>query len=144
MNAIRSVFAALGNLAASINGMASVLDVATGRLRQQLALDYDPAVLPHNGEVIDTDDTPPAKGRKVKSWNARLRGRLARTTRQGFPPPCSFEGNVSDFVRFQRQPRRSCVRRHGLGGVPPPGRYAGHSGERTSLRTKFPHPGDRP
>jgi hypothetical protein len=67
MNDIRSVFAALGNLAASINGMASVLDVAAGRLRQQLALDYDPAILPHNGEVIDSDDTPPAKGRKAKA-----------------------------------------------------------------------------
>jgi hypothetical protein len=67
MNAIRSVFAALGNLAASINGLASVIDVATGRLRQQLALDYDPHVLPHNGEVINSDDTPPAKGRKAKA-----------------------------------------------------------------------------
>jgi hypothetical protein len=67
MNAIRSVFTALGNLAASINGLASVIDVASGHLRQQLALDYDPAVLPHNGEVIDTDDTPPAKGRKAKA-----------------------------------------------------------------------------
>jgi hypothetical protein len=45
----------------------SVLDVATGRVRQQLALDYDPAVLPHNDEVIDTDNTPPAKGRKAKA-----------------------------------------------------------------------------
>jgi hypothetical protein len=67
MNAIRSVFTALSNLAQSINGLASVLDVAAGRMRQQLALDYDPAVLPHNGEVIDGDDTPPAKGRKAKS-----------------------------------------------------------------------------
>ncbi len=36
-------------------------------LRQQLALDYDPAVLPHNGEVIDADDTPAVKGRKAKA-----------------------------------------------------------------------------
>jgi hypothetical protein len=67
MNAIRSVFAALGNLAASINGLASVLDVATGRLRQQLALDFDPSVLPHKDEVIDNDDTPSPKGRKAKA-----------------------------------------------------------------------------
>jgi hypothetical protein len=67
MNSIRSVFAALGNLAASINGLASVIDVASGRLRQQLALDYDPPILPHNGKVIDTDGTPPAKGRKAKT-----------------------------------------------------------------------------
>ena len=67
MNAIRNVFNAFTNLAASINALASVIDLATGRLRQQLALDYDPAVLPHNGEVIDGDDTPPNKGRKAKA-----------------------------------------------------------------------------
>jgi hypothetical protein len=67
MNAIRSVFTALSNLAASINGLASVLDVAAGRIRQQLALDGEPAVLPHNGEAIDGDDSSPAKGRKAKT-----------------------------------------------------------------------------
>jgi hypothetical protein len=36
-------------------------------MRQQLALDYDPAVLPQNDEVIDNDNTPPAKGRKAKA-----------------------------------------------------------------------------
>jgi hypothetical protein len=67
MNAIRSVFTALSNLAASVNALPSVIDLATGRLRQQLAQDYDPPILPHNGEVIDTDDTTPAKGRKAKA-----------------------------------------------------------------------------
>jgi hypothetical protein len=52
MNAIRNVFTALSNLAASINALAGVLDGASHRLRQQL--DYEPALpaLPH-GKVID-------------------------------------------------------------------------------------------
>ncbi|HEY7157036.1 MAG TPA: hypothetical protein VH575_23910 [Gemmataceae bacterium] len=41
MNAIRSVFAAFTNLAASVNALAGVIDVAAGRLRQHLALDGD-------------------------------------------------------------------------------------------------------
>jgi hypothetical protein len=63
MNAIRSVFTALSNLAASINALASVLDVAAGRIRQQLALDGD------TGPVLEHQpfDDAPAKGRKAKS-----------------------------------------------------------------------------
>lgn len=69
MNAIRSVFAAFTNLAASLNALAGVIDSASGRLRQQLAGDEAPPALTH-GEVIDaapipaTDaNTPTAKGR---------------------------------------------------------------------------------
>jgi hypothetical protein len=63
MNSIRSVFTALANLAASINGLASVLDVATGRIRQQLAFDGD------TGPVLEHQplDDAPAKHRKAKS-----------------------------------------------------------------------------
>ncbi len=53
MNAIRNVFAALSNLATSINGLAAIIDSAGHRLRMQL--DYEPPApaLPHNGDVID-------------------------------------------------------------------------------------------
>jgi hypothetical protein len=65
MNAIRNVFSALGTLANSINSLARVLDVATGRLRQQLVLDDAPPALP--GEVIDApadESTPSTRRRK--------------------------------------------------------------------------------
>ena len=67
MNAIRNVFNAFTNLAASINGLASVLDVATGRLRQQLALDGEPAPILEHQPLDDAEATPPAKGRKAKT-----------------------------------------------------------------------------
>jgi hypothetical protein len=65
MNAIRSVFNALSNLAASINAIAGVLDVAAGKLRQQLALD-EAHVIEHQPAVLE-DGTPTAKrnGRKT-------------------------------------------------------------------------------
>lgn len=44
MNAIRNVFAAFANLAASLNALAGVIDQATGRLKQQLA--FEPAEVP--------------------------------------------------------------------------------------------------
>ena len=70
MNAIRSVFIALANLAASINGLAGVIDVASGRLRQQLALDGEPApILEYqpalDGEHVGTNGA--GKGRKAKA-----------------------------------------------------------------------------
>jgi hypothetical protein len=55
MNAIRSVFAAFTNLAASINALASVIDLATDRLRQQLALDSEPLVLPHDSDTTSSN-----------------------------------------------------------------------------------------
>jgi hypothetical protein len=58
MNAIRSVFAALSNLAASINELASVFDVATCRLRQQLALDGESAPILEHQPLGDPEDTP--------------------------------------------------------------------------------------
>jgi glyoxylase-like metal-dependent hydrolase (beta-lactamase superfamily II) len=51
---------AFTNLAASVNALAGVLDVATSRLRQSLALDEVAPALTH-GEVIDNDEPAPAK-----------------------------------------------------------------------------------
>ena len=63
MNAIRNVCNAFSNLAASVNALAGVIDVATGRLRQQLALDGDPLVLPHDGGMGHTEsDIPSSNG----------------------------------------------------------------------------------
>ena len=63
MNAIRNVCNAFSNLAASVNALAGVIDVATGRLRQQLALDSDPLVLPHDGGMGHTkSDNPSSNG----------------------------------------------------------------------------------
>ncbi len=64
MNAIRSVFAAFTNLAASVNALAGIIDAASGRLRQQLALDDMPAALPHVGEVIDGESSPSTNRRR--------------------------------------------------------------------------------
>lgn len=70
MNAIRQLFAAFANLAASVNALAGIIDHTSGRIRQQL--DHEPAALA-NGEVIDNaadaDSTPAAKrnGRKPAS-----------------------------------------------------------------------------
>ncbi len=57
MNAIRSVFTAFANLAASVNALAAVIDAAAGKLRQNLSLSLDEtaAALPHNGEVLDAE-----------------------------------------------------------------------------------------
>jgi hypothetical protein len=57
VNAIRNVFNAFSNLAASVNALAGVIDLATGRLRQQLALDGDPLVLPHDDSMGHTEET---------------------------------------------------------------------------------------
>jgi hypothetical protein len=54
------VFSALSNLAASMNNLAGVIDVATGRLRQSLALDDTAPALMH-GDVIDAEEPAPAK-----------------------------------------------------------------------------------
>jgi hypothetical protein len=55
VNAIRSVFLAFANLAASVNALAQVIDAATGRLRQQLAFEEPRQVIEHN-------TTPGAQG----------------------------------------------------------------------------------
>ncbi len=64
MNALRSVFAALANLAASVNSLAVVIDAATGRLRQQLAEGDAPAPLPHNAEVEGAEGNPSTNRRR--------------------------------------------------------------------------------
>lgn len=65
MNAIRSVFAAFSNLAASVNALASV--IATGRLRQQLALDDAMPVIEHQPAEEPDSATANGKGRKSKA-----------------------------------------------------------------------------
>jgi hypothetical protein len=69
MNAIRSVFAAFTNLAASVNALSGVIDGAAGRLRQQLALDEvsAPAVIEHQPPASDADEPPSTKGRKART-----------------------------------------------------------------------------
>ena len=71
MNAIRSVFNALSTLAASIVGLAAVIDMATGRLRQQLEHE-PPQPLPalSHRNVIDAADSP-APRRKAKVASAK-------------------------------------------------------------------------
>ena len=75
MNAIKTLWNAFGNLAASLNGLADTVRSADGRLRQQLALDgpQDAPAAP-TAEVIDnapaaTPAAPPVarprQGRKA-------------------------------------------------------------------------------
>lgn len=74
MNAIRNLWNALGSLANSINGLAGVIDLATGKLRQQLAIGGEtaaPAILEHNGS--DALDYSP-------STNGMVKGRKGRTS----------------------------------------------------------------
>jgi hypothetical protein len=67
MNAIRNVFNAFSNLAASVNALAGVIDLATGRLGQQLTLDGDtPPVLDHQ-PAEEPDPTANATATKRKA-----------------------------------------------------------------------------
>jgi hypothetical protein len=66
MKAIRNVFHAFSNLAASVNALASVIDVATGRLRQQLALDAMPGI-EHQSAEEPNSATANGKGRTSKA-----------------------------------------------------------------------------
>jgi hypothetical protein len=70
MNAIRSIFAAFTNLAASVNALASVIDGAAAKLRMQLAAESDPPAL-RRGEVegaeAETTLAANGKGRKAKA-----------------------------------------------------------------------------
>ncbi|HWG47711.1 MAG TPA: hypothetical protein VN688_33410 [Gemmataceae bacterium] len=63
MNAIRFVFTAFSNLATSLNALAGVVDIATGRLRQQLALDA-PEVIEHQADTTAEDSTSAKPARK--------------------------------------------------------------------------------
>lgn len=56
MNAIRSVFTALANLAASINNFAAILNNASTRLSEQLS--YEPPALAHHGGEVIEHETP--------------------------------------------------------------------------------------
>jgi hypothetical protein len=71
MNAIRSVFSVLSNLAASLNNFAGVIDVAAGRLRQSQALDDAAPALPH-GEVIDADESALSTKRSGRTSKAAV------------------------------------------------------------------------
>lgn len=70
MQAIRNLFTALANLAGAINSLAAFIDVATGRLRQSLALDdAGPTVLEHQsaGDNAALDANGNAKGRRGRA-----------------------------------------------------------------------------
>jgi hypothetical protein len=72
MNAIKNLWTALANLASSINGLAAVLDTASGRLRQQLALDGDAApiaetVLDHRPAGDNPEHIGNGKARKARA-----------------------------------------------------------------------------
>jgi hypothetical protein len=56
MFGLTKLSAAVANLAASLNAMASVVDVATGRLRQQLSLDYTTNPLEHTAHDVPVDE----------------------------------------------------------------------------------------
>jgi hypothetical protein len=72
MNAIRNLWNAFGNLTNAVNSLANVIDAASGRLRQQLALDNEPApvVLEHQPAEEATADSNgtngTGKGRKAR------------------------------------------------------------------------------
>jgi hypothetical protein len=72
MNAIGNVFNAFSNLAASVNALASVIDLATGRLRQQLALDGDLLILPHDGGMGHTESDNPSSNGSNKCGTNRV------------------------------------------------------------------------
>lgn len=67
MNAIRSLWNALGNLANAINGLAATVDTASGRLRQQLADGEGPAILEHQAAGGDGEHAGNGKGRKSRA-----------------------------------------------------------------------------
>ena len=72
MRSIASVFSAFANLAASINALAGVLDVATGRLRQTLAEGEAATVLEYqnasgDNASLDSSSNGTAKGRKARA-----------------------------------------------------------------------------
>lgn len=61
MKSIANLFSAFANLAASLNALAGVVDVATGQIRQRLEHEaMTPAVIEHQ----PAEDAP--KGRKAK------------------------------------------------------------------------------
>ncbi len=66
MRSITRLFTAVGALAESLLALASVLDVATGKLRQQLVLD-GVEVIDHHPGVEGGADEPPAKRTKKAS-----------------------------------------------------------------------------
>lgn len=68
MNAIRSVFTAFSNLAASINALAGVVDAVSAKVRQTVALDAPEAhVLEHQSDttVEDSASSKPARKRSA-------------------------------------------------------------------------------
>lgn len=67
MNAIRSVFAALANLAAAIESLASVIDSTATRLSRQIADGDAPPQLPPTAEVIDNEPAPAKRNGRAKA-----------------------------------------------------------------------------
>jgi hypothetical protein len=78
MRSIGNLFTAFTKLAASINTLAGVVDVATVRLRQQLALDEAAPALTH-GEILDAEDSRPTKrNSKARAAVLSTRGKEER------------------------------------------------------------------
>lgn len=100
MNAICSVFAALGNLATSINGMVSDLVVETvafasnslSMANQRQSWSSNPLTIPMIPRLPKAGRPKPEAHDFEDAWERQQGG--------GFAPPCSFERNVSDAVRL--------------------------------------------
>lgn len=66
MRSIGKLFTAFGTLADSLLSLASVVDVATAKLRIQLASETEPTALPHANEVIDNAEAEPSPSASTK------------------------------------------------------------------------------
>lgn len=82
MNAIRNVFTAFANLAASINGLAAVVDSVSAKVRQAAALeDATAAAVPAlPGEVIDNDTADTSSHGSNGHGKPRGKGKAASAT----------------------------------------------------------------
>jgi hypothetical protein len=72
MRSISNLIRAIAPLAGSINGLATLIDTTTGRLRMQLALDEASTVLEHqpagdDNAPLDGTTNSTGKGRKAKA-----------------------------------------------------------------------------
>ena len=71
MNALRNLWNAFANLANAINGLALVVDTASGRLRQSLALD-GVEVLEHTPDTTGPDGSADEPAPSVRRGKAKV------------------------------------------------------------------------
>lgn len=62
MRSIGKLFTAFATLADSVLSLASVVDAATAKLRQQLALEYDPPQVLDHQPANDAEEAPAVNG----------------------------------------------------------------------------------